>query len=245
VLGLKAFAYQYFTTVADRYVYLSMLGVALAVGWWMDGHRSWATAIAAASVIGILGCLSFVQAQRWSDTETLYSYALDDTQPIHQTIFGLYQDDLAMPYLRRAAQASQIGDIAQEKELTGKGIAYVEKAMSYYRNAIRLGSGDTHAYDLLSRDLVRLGQFDEAVEVVKAWIAFEPNEQFAGKEAPGRLQSMLGTLYLGNRQFPEAVAALKQSLAEHPDPDIEKTLAQAEKLAAQAAHGTTRPTSGP
>jgi hypothetical protein len=241
VLGLKAFAYQYFTTVADRYVYLSMLGVALAVGWWMEGHRSRTTAIAAGVIIGVLGCLSFVQAQRWTDTETLYTYALDDTQPIHQTIFGQYQDHLALPYLRRAAEASRVGDIAQEKELTSKGIAYMEKAMDYYRSAIRLGAGDTHAYDLLSTDLVRLQQLGEAIEVVKAWIAIEPREEFAGKEAPGRLEGMLGTLYLANHQYPEAVTALKQSLAEHPDPDVEKTLAAAQKL---AAGGATRPSGG-
>lgn len=244
VLGLKGFAYQYFTTVADRYVYLSMLGVALAVGWWMEGHRSRRTTIAAAAAIGLLGCLSFVQAQRWSDTETLYFYALDDSQPIHQTIFGQYQDDLAMPYLRRAAEASQMGDIAQEKELTSKGIAYIEKAMTHYRTAIRLGPTDTHAYDLLARDLVRLDQIPEAIDIVRTWITVEPREEFAGKEAPGRLESMLGSLYLRNHQYPEAVASLKRSLAERDDPDVEKTLAAAEKLAAKAASGTTQPTVG-
>jgi protein O-mannosyl-transferase len=244
VLGLKAFEYQYFTTVADRYVYLSMLGVAMAVGWWMDAHRSRTTTIAATAVVVILGCLSFLQAQRWTDTETLYSYALDDTQPTHKTIYGQYQDDLALPYLRRAAEAERMGDMAQEKELTNQALAYIDKAMSYYRTAIRLGPTDTHAYDLLARDLVRLNEIPEAIDTVKTWIIMEPHSDLPGKEAPGRLQGMLGSLYLKNGQYPQAVEALKRSLAEHDDPDVEKTLAVAEKLAAQTANGATRPGGG-
>jgi protein O-mannosyl-transferase len=244
VLGLKAFAYQYYTTVADRYVYLSMLGVALAVGWWMEGHRSRVAAIVAAAAIGVLGCLSFVQAQRWTDTQTLYTYALDHTKPIHDTILGQYQDDLAVPYFRRAVQANKTGDFAMGRELTGQGIAYLEKAMTFYRTAIRLGPDEPHGYDMLARDLVRLEQIPEAIDVVKTWISIEPHSELGIKEAPGRLEGMLGTLYLRNHQYPEAVVALKRSLAEHPDPDVEKTLAKAEKLAAQAAGGATRPSGG-
>lgn len=42
VLGLAPFAYQYFSTVADRYVYLSMLGVAMAAGLFLARFGNWA-----------------------------------------------------------------------------------------------------------------------------------------------------------------------------------------------------------
>jgi protein O-mannosyl-transferase len=239
-LGLKGFIYQYYTTVADRYIYLSMLGVALAVGWLVSQYPSRKTVVASICVIVFFGSLSFVQARKWIDTDSLYS-SLDNTQPIHLTILGQYQDHLAVPYLRRAAQAARIGDSEQESELTAKGIEYMEKAMSFYRESIRLGPNDTHAYDMLARDLVQLNQIPEAIGVVKAWIIVDPKTDIAVPEKPGRLESMLGALYLKNRQFPEAVKALKRSLDEEDDPDVAKMLTTAETLAAQ----TTRPAPKP
>jgi hypothetical protein len=241
VLGLKTFAFQYFTTVADRYVYLPMLGIALAVGLWMQSHRSRTAAIAAAVVITILGCLSFVQAQRWTDTETLYTYALNHTNPIHEVILGKYQDDLAVPYARRAEYAAQIGNYVQEKEFIDDTIAFAEKAMTCYRTAIQLDPTDTHAYDLLARDLVRLNRIPEAIDTVSSWINVEPQTAKGAKEKPGRLESMLGSLYLRNHQYPQAADALKRSLAQQDDPDTRHALAVAEKLASQ----TTRPATAP
>ena len=149
------------------------------------------------------------------------------------TILGQYQDDLAMPYFRRAVQANKIGDFAMGKELTGQGIAYLEKAMTFYRTAIRLGPDEPHGYDMLARDLVRLEQIPEAIDSRQNMDLHRTSLGTREERSAGRLEGMLGTLYLRNHQYPEAVAALKRSLAEHPDPDVEKTLAKAEKLAAR------------
>jgi hypothetical protein len=245
VLGLKTFAYQYYTTVADRYVYVPMLGVAIAIAWWTERHRSRATAIVTCIVIVILGSLSFVQAQRWTDTETLYTYALDDTKPIHEIILGQYQDDLALPYLRQAAAAHASGDYDREKEFADQGIAYLNKAMSYYRASIRLAPNDTHGYDFMARDLVRLDRLPEAIEMVKEWITRMPHSDIAEKQQPGRLEGMLGMLYLQNHQFPEAEASLKQSLALQDDPDMKKMLTLAETMVARSEQTATQPSSRP
>jgi protein O-mannosyl-transferase len=231
-LGLKTFAYQYYSTVADRYVYLSMLGVALAVAWWLDRHGTRPMAVVVACVIGVLGCLSFVQAQQWTDTETLYSNGLDHTRPSHLIALGSYQDDLAIPYMRRAEQANQMGHYEEGRELADQALAYIDKAMEYYRTVMRLDPTNTHAYDLLATDLVRLNRIPEAIDVVKAWIQYDGRSTLYTPEQPGRLQAMLGTLYLKNRQYPEAIEALKRSLAEKNNPDVRQTLEMAQKLAA-------------
>ncbi|MGD0141198.1 MAG: hypothetical protein ABSD28_20255 [Tepidisphaeraceae bacterium] len=241
VLGLKTFAYQYYTTVADRYVYLSMLGVALAIGWWIDGHKSRVVKIATCAVIVVLGSLSFVQAGRWTDTDTLYSYSLNGTRPIHYIIWGEYQDHLAEPCFLRAIQAGRQGQISQAREFARQGDAYMEKAMQDYRTATRLETTDTNGYDHLATDLTLLGRIPEAIEVVKQWMKVEPlvKPQAGpyGREKPGMLEEMLGKLYLQNHQYPEAVDMLKRSLALKSDPDVQKTLEKAEKLAQPA----TRP----
>jgi len=241
VLGLKTFAYQYYTTVADRYVYLSMLGVALAIGWWIDGHKGRAVKITTCTAIVVLGSLSFVQAGRWADTETLYSYALNGARPIHYIILGEYQDALASPYYRRALQAAQDGHASDVRQFVEQGDAYTEKAIQYYRTAIRLETTDTNGYDQLAKDLKQLGRIPEAIEVVKQWMKVEPQvDPLAspyGRENPGALQAMLGMLYLQNHQYLEAVEMLKRSLALKSDPDVQKTLEKAQKL----AHTATRP----
>lgn len=253
VLGLTPFAYQYFTTVADRYVYLPMLGIAIAIAWWLNrtDQRNQPlycrnTAIACTVLLVILGSLSFVQADRWRDTETLYNYSLNTTKPIHLLAIGHYHDDLALPYAKLTNQALQIGNYAKANESKDKALAEYNRAMSCYRQAIKLDPDNTHGYEDLYKDEVTLNQFPEAIETIKQWMAVESNPNrntdLAGREKPGTLEGMLGLLYLKNHQVSQAVEMLKRSLALQPNPYLQKTLDTVESLLAQQA---TRPTSAP
>jgi len=235
VLGLKTFVFQYYSTVADRYVYLSMLGVAIAVAWWISQHHNRAAISAVTMILVVLGTLSFVQAGRWKDSETLYQWglSLNQTKAVHYRIYGQYKDRLAVPYYRLAAAAAQRGDGTQANQFVQQADAFVDQAMEQYRTAIRVEPTDTESYDRLARDLVKVNQIPEAIEVVRQWIAIEPKT--------GTLEGMLGTLYIRNGQLSEAIAMLKQSLEIHPDPDVEKTLHFAEKLAGGTATTTTAP----
>jgi tetratricopeptide (TPR) repeat protein len=77
VLGLTKFTFQQFSTVADRFFYLSMLGVALGVACLIAHFRADRRIhVAAAVVIALLAVRSFVQAGTWSDAETLYRHAV-------------------------------------------------------------------------------------------------------------------------------------------------------------------------
>jgi protein O-mannosyl-transferase len=218
VLGLKAFVFQYFTTVADRYVYISMLGIALTVGWLMDrGRRPVAIGFFLAILV-VLGSLSFVQAGRWKDTETLYGYGLhlNKTRGLHYIIFGDYKDHLAT-----AAESMQDRD------------AYLQQATDLYREAIRLEpTEDPRAYDWLTRDLVQMDRIPEAIDVVRAWIAIEPEIDPSLREKPGSLEATLGSLYLKNKQYPEAVEHLRRSLQIMPDADTQKLLDAATRQSA-------------
>ncbi len=76
VLGFVPFAFQRISTVADRYLYLALLGPALALSWFLARHRSrWAWAATGAILI-LLGVLSFRQASQWQDNDTLLAYTL-------------------------------------------------------------------------------------------------------------------------------------------------------------------------
>ncbi len=79
VLGFTRFDFQRFATVADRYLYLPMFGVALAAGWVLS--RPWSLArprlmtLACAVLLTVLGVRSWFQTLAWHDTDSLFRNA--------------------------------------------------------------------------------------------------------------------------------------------------------------------------
>ncbi|MDH7570696.1 MAG: hypothetical protein QHJ73_14035, partial [Armatimonadota bacterium] len=58
VLGFVPFIFQQFSTVADRYAYLALLGPAVALAWWLSTQRRPAAGVATSAVLAALGFLS-------------------------------------------------------------------------------------------------------------------------------------------------------------------------------------------
>jgi hypothetical protein len=82
VLGLTPFAFQHMSTVADRYVYLPMFGVALGAAWVLD-RASHLRLPLQRGLIGIsmvvliaLGVRTFYQTQYWRNTFTLFDHSI-------------------------------------------------------------------------------------------------------------------------------------------------------------------------
>jgi len=241
VLGLQTFVFQYYSTVADRYVYVSMLAIAIVVAWWVGRYPNRRTLAAVMTVLVVLGTLSFVQAGRWQNSETLYQWglSLNKSKAVHYVIYGQYKDRLAGPQYRLAAAAAKQGDLIRANQFAQQAESLVQQAIEQYRTAIRVEPTQTAAYDGLVPDLIRVNQIPQAIDVVQQWIQIKPNVPEEKRESPGSLQSTLGMLYLRNRQFPQAVEMLRQSMQIHPDPDVEKSLQFAEKLAAGPATATS------
>ena len=74
VLGLVTFSFQSYSTVADRYFYVSMAGVAMLAA--MAATRWPFVMRGIAAVVVIWAVVSFVQALTWSDTVTLFRHAI-------------------------------------------------------------------------------------------------------------------------------------------------------------------------
>lgn len=76
VLGLRPFMMQYTSTVADHYLYLPMLGCALAAATFLARQSSprWNTACAFA--LAVMAWHSSAQAHYWKDDETLNRHTL-------------------------------------------------------------------------------------------------------------------------------------------------------------------------
>jgi tetratricopeptide (TPR) repeat protein len=83
VLGFIRFTYQEYSTVADRYFYLSMLGVALAAGWFYDwwrrsrGGGSRVLRVVAVVVLVVLAVKTLAQQRVWRDSYALWTHNLE------------------------------------------------------------------------------------------------------------------------------------------------------------------------
>jgi len=76
VLGFITFDFQNISTVADRYLYLAMLGPALVIGWALNRWQTkWAWLLFAVMVLG-LSIKTGAQTYHWQSSTTLTDHAL-------------------------------------------------------------------------------------------------------------------------------------------------------------------------
>lgn len=78
-LGLVPFSFQDISTVADRYLYFSLLGPALGLTCFLSESRRRQTLIflVGGVLLTLLGIQSFFQASFWRDSTTLYRHVLE------------------------------------------------------------------------------------------------------------------------------------------------------------------------
>jgi hypothetical protein len=90
VLGMVPFAFQRMSTVADRYLYLPMVGVALCAAWWLDRmtlpdisdglpNRQKVKRLIGFSilVLAALGVRTLLQTHYWHNSETLFKHSME------------------------------------------------------------------------------------------------------------------------------------------------------------------------
>src|SRR5207248_876291 len=76
ILGLVPFDFQIYSTVADHYLYLPMLGIAMVVAYvvWRAGRK---ISLVVFVVVILLGVRTFMQAMTWKDSLSLFNHALE------------------------------------------------------------------------------------------------------------------------------------------------------------------------
>jgi Flp pilus assembly protein TadD len=77
MLGWVPFDTQFFSTTADHYLYVAMLGVSLFVGWiftWIPARAG--SVVVAVALAAVLGVRSFLQAGTWRDTRAVFEHVL-------------------------------------------------------------------------------------------------------------------------------------------------------------------------
>jgi tetratricopeptide (TPR) repeat protein len=188
VSGLVPFSFQQISTVADRYVYLAMLGPAwiAARACSAPGRLGRLAGVAMLAVLAACGVASFRQARLWHDNVSLFTYTLHRNPASLTTCANLavhYEhagdDDTAAGFYRQAHNLSPsdldvltaLGKIALRRE----DMAGVE---SWFRKAVEhAAEPNAELHFALAIALKSLGRRDEALaEFRRAYTLAPTNE---------------------------------------------------------------------
>ncbi len=148
VLGLTPFIFQIFSTVADRYLYLAMLGPALGLAGALARWHSRAVQGAVVLVLFLLGCTAAFQTLHWFNSLTLFGHTLEVNPRSWVT-----HNNLGNTLRRR-------GDL--------------EGAMNHYVQAFRIKPDYALAHYNLGVALAKQGQSKAAIAQYEATLAIDP-----------------------------------------------------------------------
>ncbi len=164
VLGLVSFVYQDISTVADRYAYLPLLGVAWGVSAWLAASASRGRYWFVGGVIVIFTALGLTQSlSAWRDSETLYEHAL----AVNPRSFTSYHS---------------LANLRHREGLLNEAEQLYDQALAIHRD---------HVPTLVNRGvmLAKSGQVDEAEKLLRRAIEVAPRYALAQLELGNLLVS--------------------------------------------------------
>jgi Flp pilus assembly protein TadD len=140
VLGFVGFNFQYYSTVSDRYLYLSMFGIAMIFAGAVERAPRRLALLSAVPLLLLAG-RSILQVHYWQDSLTLFGHVLesDPNSAIGNTEF-------AMEMVR---------------------LQHCGEAVGHARKAVELDPSRCEPYDALARSLDGLGRTDEALQAYR------------------------------------------------------------------------------
>jgi hypothetical protein len=208
VIGLVPFTFQGFSTVADRYAYLPMLGAAVGVAQ-ATAHvrRSHVVPIAVgvAAWLVVLTWLTLAQVSTWRDSESLNRQIarVNPESPGGRLNLALAllrggRIQEAAAELRLAVKANpDYAKARYELATTLHRLGLRQEAEEHYRAAVRLRPQWTYAHNDLGILLAEQGRFEEAIAHFREAVALRPDlpaQQMNLERAEAALkESSLGT----------------------------------------------------
>src|SRR6266545_231269 len=209
---------------ADRYAYVPMIGIFVAVVWeiWarVREHRIAAVIIAGA------GVLAFVQVGTWRDAESLYTHAIRVTRKnwLASNNLGnlwLSRNDpqRAIAYFQEAVRIRPDYEMAYYNE----GVALMSlsrhaEAMEAYRENLRLDPANTDGWVNLGFALLQLGRLPEGLQAYETALSHSPDYPLAlhgaaaARAAVGDTTGALQYLARLERVDPARASELRRSL---------------------------------
>lgn len=237
VLGLKSFRYQAYALMADRYLYLSMIGVAMAAAialTWIHGRWPAAPGVVVVSVGLLLAAISLHQETFWKDDRSLTTRMLHFA-PDNGAVENLYSVVLytekrygeALDTSRRAIRTlrhpdayANLGAIALKIAQTSQPPTRDEllgESEGAYRRAIEMRPDSPKAFSGLGEIHILRGDYDGAIPSLQEAIRLSP------RDAKSRVNLGLALMQAGRSS--EAVPWFQSAVAIEEDAPIYAFLA--------------------
>jgi hypothetical protein len=143
VSGLAMFQFQYMSTTADHYLYLAMLGPAIAIACLIKHVPSRVTYSFATVIVLLLSIRTVHQSGFWLNDEALFRHTLD----VNPNSF-MAHNNLGNFYLLHGA---------------------IPTALDEYRKSIELNEDYVYPYQNLAGQLEAMGEISEANRVREKW----------------------------------------------------------------------------
>ncbi len=208
VLGFVPFDFQAYSTVGDHYLYLAMLGPALALAWLLERRRvrplSWIIGV----VLVVLALRSSLQIRYWRDSQALFHHALD----VNPRSFAAYNslaaaavDDGDLPTAVRLANRA----IELKPEYAGSYLTLgdalrrqgdVAGAIRRYQQALVYEPKYAPALNNLGALLAEQGHLADAIRIAEEGVAADPSS-LEGHLNLGQMYFQSGHWDLAKQQF--------------------------------------------
>ncbi|HEV8111520.1 MAG TPA: tetratricopeptide repeat protein [Planctomycetota bacterium] len=198
VLGLVPFDFQRYSTVADHYLYLSMIGPALAFAWAWSRATERGARIAAGAVLALLAARSALQVGVWRDDETLWRHTLlvnERSWTAHDNLGSALESSgraaEAIPEFERALAINprdarthfNLGTALDELDRTAEAIPHLEEA-------VKLAPQDRLSRENLAVALLRAERPEDAEKQLRAALEIEPDSFLAHYYLAGALDRL-------------------------------------------------------
>jgi protein O-mannosyl-transferase len=213
-LGLVPFNFQYYSTVADRYAYLAMLGTALAVASLIATHPR--SGIIIALFIPALAVLSNLQSRIWNSTATLCNHTLATNPGSVAALHILTFDSLsngdwqtALAYNTRALQTKPDDPLLLfDRGNILRDSGQLSEAAATYARSLARRPNDPQLRNNYAVLLAQLGNNSEAERQFAQLLRQYPNDAQARTN---------WATYLASRgQRDEALAQFRRALTDDP-----------------------------
>ena len=186
VIGLVQVGQQ---ALADRYTYLPMIGLSVALVWLFSDAvagrfaRQTAAGVAAMIALLVLAVAAYRQTAYWQSSESLYDHALDVTR-------------------RNYLIESNLGVLMSMQNRHYEAMIHFEKAVEYKPDF-------ESAHVNLGGELLDHGRIDEAFTQLSEALRLNPEQPVAGAN--------LGAIYKIRGNFPEARRLLEDAIRHMPE----------------------------
>lgn len=222
VIGLVQVGFQ---SMADRYTYLPILGLQLAlIGTWRELpflRSRWIALLVAGAVLAGCAARTWAQLGVWRDSETLFKHAIavtDKNYIAHNKLGMVYVRERrleeALPHFERALEfhpgdpdvCSNLGSALDE-------MGRLSEAILRYEQSLRLQPDSAEVCINLANALVRTSRAEQALPYFERALQLNPKQV----EAHGSF----GYALAGLGRFPEAIQHLERALSLRPPGSVE------------------------